>query len=203
MKNFFLLCAVLAFSTIIFAQETTSFSLTKGTKLTYNVEQGTKEYQFIMKITELGESVSFDWEMTAPVNKSGSITMTADAMKNASALFNYFSGGKKTLTEETSAFLSREVYEILELSGQVALSVNGKNGTGEMFDVLKGMDSEKNGSMYLKFTKPVNGKDVTFDTYILENANGSNVIRVWKNEEFPLIIFMETDFKIYLTNIEQ
>lgn len=59
------------------AQEPTSLSLGKGTKLTYNVEQDTNEYQLIMKITRLGKSVSFEWEMTTPSKKSGSVTMTA------------------------------------------------------------------------------------------------------------------------------
>ena len=58
-------------------------------------------------------------------------------------------------------------------------------------------------SIYIDYIKPVNGKDFTFESHILENADGKKTIRVWKNAEFPLILFMETNFKIYLTNIEQ
>lgn len=203
MKKILFLCTVLAISTMIFAQKTTSFSLTKGTKLIYNVEQGDNEYQFIMKITELDKGVSFDWEMTAPVNRSGSVTMTPEAMKNAVALFNYFSGGKTTLTDETSAFISRGAYKAIEEKKAVSLSVNGKNGTPELFEALKGTTSEKNGSIYIDYIKPVNGKDYSFDSYILENSDGEQVVRVWKNAEFPLIIFMVTNFKIYLTQVEQ
>lgn len=203
MKKTFLLWAILATNMFVYAQELTSFSLTKGTKLIYNVEQGTNEYQFIMKITELGKGVSFDWEMTAPVNKTGSVTMTPDAMKSATALFNYFSGGATTLAKETSAFVSRDVYTKIEKNKKVTLSANGINGTPETFEVLGTNESEKNGSMYLEYTRPVNEKDFTFQNYILENADGNKAIRVWKNAEFPLIIFMETNFKIYLTGIEQ
>lgn len=203
MKKTFLLWAILATNMFVYAQELTSFSLTKGTKLIYNVEQGTNEYQFIMNITELGKGVSFDWEMTAPVNKTGSVTITPDAMKSATALFNYFSGGTTTLAKETSAFVSRDAYTNIEKNKKVTLSANGINGTPETFEVLGTNESEKNGSIYLEYTRPVNEKDFTFQNYILENADGNKAIRVWKNAEFPLIIFMETNFKIYLTGIEQ
>lgn len=203
MKKAFLLLGILSINLFVTAQEVTSFSLTKGTKLIYNVEQGTNKYQFIMKITELGKGVSFDWEMTAPVNKTGSVTMTPDAMKSATALFNYFNGGTTTLAKETSAFVSRNAYTKIEKNKKVTLSANGINGTPETFEVLGTNESEKNGSIYLEYTRPVNEKDFTFENYILENADGKNVIRVWKNAEFPLIIFMETNFKIYLTGIEQ
>ena len=203
MKKILFLSAMLGLNITAFSQETTSFSLTKGTKLTYNVEQGTKEYQFIMKITELDKKVSFDWEMTAPVNKSGSVTMAAEAMKNATALFNYFNGGKTTLTQETSAFISRDAYKSIEENKSVTLSAEGKNGTPELFEVLESNTSEKNGSTYISYIKPVNGKEFTSDSHILENADGKKAIRVWKNAEFPLILFMETNFKIYLMNIEQ
>lgn len=202
MKQILLLITLL--STNFFATgQQANFTLTKGTKLTYEVEQGTKAYQFIMKITELGKTVSFDWEMTAPVNKSGSVKMTAEAMKSATALFNYFNGGQTILTEETSAFISRDAYKSIEETSSVTLSANGKNGTSELFEALKSNSSERNGSIYIDYIKPVNGKDFTFESHILENADGKKTIRVWKNAEFPLILFMETNFKIYLTNIEQ
>ncbi|MBK6936627.1 MAG: hypothetical protein IPH18_06875 [Chitinophagaceae bacterium] len=156
-----------------------------------------------MKITELGKTVSFDWEMTAPINKSGSVKMTAEAMKSATALFNYFNDGQTVLAEETSAFISRDAYKSIEDNKSVTLSANGKNGAAELFEVLNSSTSEKSGSFYIDYIKPVNGKDLTFETHILENADGKKAIRVWKNAEFPLIIFMETDFKIYLTSIEQ
>lgn len=202
MKQILLLITLLSINFFATGQKA-NFTLTKGTKLTYEVEQGTKAYQFIMKITELGKTVSFDWEMTAPVNKSGSVKMTAEAMKSATALFNYFNGGQTILTEETSAFISRDAYTSIEETSSVTLSANGKNGTGELFEALKSNSSEKSGSIYIDYIKPVNGKDFTFESHILENADGKKAIRVWKNAEFPLIIYMETNFKIYLTSVEQ
>ncbi|MBK8951095.1 MAG: hypothetical protein IPM85_00815 [Chitinophagaceae bacterium] len=202
MKQFLFLITLLSINFFVTGQQT-DLTLTKGTKLTYEVEQGTKAYQFIMKITELGKTVSFDWEMTAPINKSGSVKMTAEAMKSATALFNYFNDGQTVLAEETSAFISRDAYKSIEDNKSVTLSANGKNGAAELFEVLNSSTSEKSGSFYIDYIKPVNGKDLTFETHILENADGKKAIRVWKNAEFPLIIFMETDFKIYLTSIEQ
>ncbi len=203
MKTITSLILMLAFSTMLFAQEKKAFSLTKGTTLTYEVEQGDKSYQFIMKITELGKSVSFNWQMAAPINKSGSVTMTADAMNNATALFNYFSGGQTTLDDQTSTFISRDAYKKIVSNGTVMLASGGANDTPESFDVLQGNHSDKNGSYYLTMSRPVNDENYIFDDYILENSDGSKVIRVWKNAEFPLIIFMETNFKIYLVSVEQ
>jgi hypothetical protein len=203
MKKLLLLTLLFSNTSFLFAQNENGFTLSKGTKLIYNVEQGAKSYQFIMTITELSKSVSFNWEMTSPVNRSGSITMTADAMKSANALFNYFSGGPTTLTEETSVFISNEGYHSLIENKSANLSVNGIKGSKELFKVLDGVASPVNGSNYLPYSAELKGKSIKFDDLILENSDGNKVIRVWKNPTFPLILFMKTNFKIYLTSIVQ
>ncbi|MBY0480097.1 MAG: hypothetical protein K2Q21_01980 [Chitinophagaceae bacterium] len=203
MKKLLLFTLLLSTTSLLFAQKANDFTLSKGTKLIYNVEQGTKNYQFIMTITELSKSVSFNWEMTSPVNRSGSISMTADAMKSAYALFNYFSGGPTILTEETSVFISSEGYHSLIENKSASLSVNGIKGSKELFKVLDEVTSSVNGSIYLPYSAELKGKSIKFDDLILENADGNKVIRVWKNATFPLILFMKTNFKIYLANIEQ
>ncbi|HRP89600.1 MAG TPA: hypothetical protein PKX92_06130 [Edaphocola sp.] len=203
MKKNLILFIMLVLSTITYAQDRPSFTLTKGTVLTYNVEQGDNEYQFIMTITELDKGLSFDWKMTEPINRSGTVSMTSNAMKSATALFSYFKGGITKLTDETSAFVSTDVYNALKVGEKVTLSAYGKEGTLEEFDVMEPGHSENSGTFYMELTKPVNGTNYTFDSYILENADSGDNIRVWKNAKYPLILTMTTNFNIYLMSVEQ
>src|SRR5688572_29804865 len=77
-----------------------------GTVLTYDVTMGEKKYQLIATIKKLGDEIAFDWTSTEPANKKGSVTMSANAVSKADALFTDFGGGETKLDKETSLFIS-------------------------------------------------------------------------------------------------
>jgi hypothetical protein len=209
MKNYLFSKVILLFTFLCifnFAQSqkaVTPFNLQVGNKLIYNVEQGLNEYKFIMTIKTLKPMISFDWKMTAPVNKKGTVVISKKAMDSAVALFNYFENGSIKLEEQTCAFLSRNLSKQLqEGKDKIEFSVTENKGDAEVFDVLKTNKSEVSGNIYFPVTKKYKGKNYSLDSYTLENKDGSNKLRIWKNQNFPLIIFMETNFKIYLSEIQ-
>src|SRR4051794_18088596 len=78
----------------------------EGSVLTYHVKSFGKEYDFIVTVNKISslDGVSFDWKMTDPANKSGSISITDDAYTNSYAWYNMFSNGSVKLDKETSVF---------------------------------------------------------------------------------------------------
>ena len=74
-----------------------------GTKLIYAVESGSKKYDFIVTVKKLSPLV-FDWQMTDPVNTSGTITHTAKAMISANTMYNFFSADPKNWMTRRSVY---------------------------------------------------------------------------------------------------
>jgi len=209
MKNYTFSKVILLFafiSSFNFAQAqkpASNFKLQVGNKLIYTVDQGLERYNFIMTIKTLAPTVTFDWKMTAPVNKNGTIIMNKNAMDSAITMFNYFNGGTTKLTKQTSAFLSRNLYKQLQDgSEKIKFSVTENEDEVEEFEKIEKPKTPPSGSIYFPYSKKVKGKKFLFDCFILENKDGSNGLRVWKNEQFPLIIYMQTNFKIYLSEIQ-
>lgn len=87
--------------------------LQPGSQLIYEVDANGSKYNFIVTIKDL-EGLSFDWEMTAPVNKKGTINHTKTALAGATLMYNMFQAGTKTLDNKTlSVWLSQKVYQFL------------------------------------------------------------------------------------------
>ena len=202
----FILAALLLFSasaaSFAQAKKVTPFRIREGSKLTYHVEAGGNEYDFIVTVKKLGAEVVFGYEMTSPADKTGSITIGAEAMKSATAWYNYFSGGAKKLSDETSVFVSKGLYKDILSKPTVSIRTGGADSEPEAFTKLSGMESASNGSTYLKMIKEIKGKPYSLDGPILENADGSHAIRIQQTDYFPVITYMQLNFKIYLTGIE-
>ncbi len=178
-----------------------AYKLQVGDQLVYQVEAGNNEYDFTVTPTKLSSSgITFDYVMSAPANKTGTISMNSDALKNAMAMYNKFGGGNVDLTDQVSVFASKSMMDAAT-NGSSDLFLNGPKGESENFVTLDGMDSPTNGSTYIRWIKNINGTDYFLDGAILENADGSKAIRYTDGGGFPFITFMELDFKVYLKEI--
>lgn len=199
MKKITIFVLIMVANAFLLAQ--TAYKMQVGDQLVYQVEAGESEYDFIMTPTKLGASgITFEYKMTEPANKSGVISMDADALKNSMAMYNRFSGGPVSLTDQTSVFASQAMMTFAK-EGSSDIFLNGMKGESENFVTLEGMDSPTNGSTYIRWIKNINGTDYFLDGPILENADGSKAIRFTDGGGFPFITFMEIDFKIYLKEI--
>ena len=65
--------------------ETFEKAMRPGTVLTYDVNMGGKQYKFIATLKKAGDEIAFDWKMTEPINKTGTVNMSAVAVKSADA----------------------------------------------------------------------------------------------------------------------
>ena len=103
--------------------------LKPGTKMVYGVDFQGKKYDFIVNVKSLPPEIKFDWEMTEPVNKSGSILIKASALDTARGQFNYFRGGSKTLENATTVWVSKKVYKELKEKGTTKIILDSDSYT--------------------------------------------------------------------------
>lgn len=163
-----------------------------GTQLTYDVNAGGKQYKFIVTIKKLGTEIAFDWKMTEPVNKTGSVAMTAAAVAKADALFNYFNGGPTVLEKETSVWISQKLFNDIATNAQGAIRVNGAADT---VTVMSNTISE--------FNFNLNGNLVAVPGWELQG--GSDIkytIDVIESAKFPLIVRMDLGWTIALSEVK-
>lgn len=168
------------------------FPIKKGTQLIYDVDNGDFQYQFWVNIQKASEKgVDFDWKMTDPVNYSGKISISGDALKNATRLFNYFSNhSSENLTDQTSVFLSNKVYDELVNNERAKIDVG-----------LGGEEFIRRNELFNDFKIKVDGKDVSLEYYDANNLDNDHVIRFAKIGNYPLIIEMHLDFSITLKEV--
>ncbi|MDN3607068.1 hypothetical protein [Kaistella yonginensis] len=199
MKKFIILSVLMFSNLLLFSQ--IAYKMQVGDQLVYQVEAGNMEYDFIVMPTKLSATgVTFEYKMTEPINKTGTIAITADALKNSFAMYNRFSGGKIDLTNQTSVFASKKMMDAAE-KGSADFLLKGVNSPAENFTTLEGDTSPKNNSTYIRWIKNINGTAYFLDGSIMENSDGSKAIRFTDGGGFPFITYMQLDFKIYLKEI--
>ncbi len=197
MKKTFALFNLLCFLLSLTAQnisdlETFEQAMKPGTVLTYDVNMGGKQYNLLVTIKKLGEAISFDWKTTDPANKTGTVNMNAEAVKNADALSHFFNGGESNLDKETSLFLPRKIFAEEGAEASAALKVNGASDTAT---VMSNTISE--------FNFNVNGNLVAVPGWELEG--GSDIkytIDVMESNKFPLIYRLDLGWTMILSKVE-
>jgi hypothetical protein len=173
--------------------ETFEKAMRPGTVLTYDVNMGGKQYKFIATLKKAGDEIAFDWKMTEPINKTGTVNMSAVAVKSADALFNYFTGGASNLEKETSVFLSKKVFDDVAVNAEVLLKVNGASDTATRMSNAIG-----------EFNFNLNGNLIAVPAWELEG--GSEVkykVVAIESRQFPLIVQMNLGWTIVLTEIKE
>lgn len=186
-------------SNALFSQS--AYKMQVGDQLVYRVEAGDSEYDFTVTPTKLSKSgITFKYEMSAPADKKGVITINAAALKSSTAMYNKFSGGNVNLKDEVSVFASKAMKDAAKV-GSGAFKVAGASGSVEDYFTLEGNNSPTNGSTYLEMIKNINGTDYLLAGPIMENEDGSKAIRFADGGEYPFITYMLLDFKIYLMKI--
>ncbi len=174
------------------ALETFEKAMKPGAVLTYDVNMAGKKYQFIATLKKLGNEIAFDWKMTDPINKTGSVAMSATAVSKADALFNYFTGGESKLEKETSMFISGKTFNDAATNFQASLKVNGQSDTATVLS-----------STVAELGVTVNGDFLSIPG--IELQGGSDLkytIGVVETQRFPLITRMDLGWTIQLMEIK-
>jgi hypothetical protein len=141
------------------AHSQTAFYLQEGDRLFYDVIANEQVYTFSVDIIKLDSTISFSWSMSPPINKSGYITISENALKNAKQYMNQFAGGTKDLDQESSVFMSDANFNELANTNTTKMDM-GEGNSGEWFNngsdnygfIWKGSDVNPN-AYYTKLEK--------------------------------------------------
>jgi hypothetical protein len=210
MKKLFFIIAIMTLSVPSFAQVRMEALVKPGSKLIYAVEANGQHYDFIVTIKALTPALVFDWQMTDPVNTSGTITHTAAAMVSANTMYNYFSSGEKTLDDNTlSVWLSKNTHTALTKGGKsVMIKMNTNESLRKMGvpDDDKD-DDDKDDEDEIKII--VNGEKETIAEEIAKPLNeegqpmGEDIyFSFYNSSKMPVILRMKNGFAITLKEIK-
>ena len=202
MKKIFFLFSLLTYSVFGFAQVNLQTLIKPGTKLIYGVEAGEQKYDFIVTVKALMPALVFDWEMTNDKKSSGTITHTTAAMISANTLYNYFSGGAKTLDDNTlSVWISKNSFNSLTKGTKSVMLKMNTNETPKKMGVTEEDAKE------LKIL--VNGEKETVEEFTAKDLNALNApaeeqvyFTFAKNAKMPIILRMNNGFYIALKEIK-
>lgn len=201
MKKIILLYALLIFCVLSFAQVRLESLVKPGTKMIYAVESGEQKYDFIVTVKALLPALIFDWQMTEPVNTSGTITHTATAMVAGVTMYNYFSPGSKMLDDNSiSVWLSKNSLTGLTKAGKWIMM---KMNTGEAPKKMGSYTESKE----LKIL--VNGEKETVDEELAKELNEEGLPKgeeefftFYNSSKLPIILRMRNGFYIALKEIK-
>ncbi len=201
MKKTFLIAFLWIASVSSFAQVNVQTLIKPGTRLIYAVEAHYQKYNFIVTVKALVPALVFDWEMTNPINSSGTITHTATAMISGNTMYNYFSGGQKTLDDNTlSVWLSKNIFTGLTKNSRAVMMKMNTNESPQKMGITE-EDPEE-----LQIL--VNGEKETVEEFTARQLNesgepaGDDVYFSFANSaKMPVILRMKNGFYIGLKEI--
>ncbi len=168
-----------------------------GDKLMYEVNAGGQVYDFIITIQRPESDeyrYSFNWEMTAPVNKSGHVNISKKGALDSKKYVNYFTGGNLTLTDASTVWMTGENFvEMPDKKTTMQLD----NNEPETFYRKDEAETEQ----VIKYK----GKDIKLDIFKVDNDKpGADHRQVWVQgiSSFPLIVKMDLGWTIRLKEIQ-
>lgn len=186
------LFAVLVFiSYTVFSSVTPKDIIKKGTKLIYDVNYLGTNYEFTITLKETTDNYSFDWYMSAPANKSGTLNFTQDAIENATGIFNYFTNGTINLTDQCCIVLSKKMFDAFKGNGSMQIITDKKNDISTIFG--NPYSHTQNFGYKNDFSNEFDCKTV--------NDGGDYQITFVNDPDFPLIVEMKLDWTLKLKSI--
>ncbi|MDQ5977427.1 MAG: hypothetical protein QG602_399 [Verrucomicrobiota bacterium] len=128
----------------------------------------------------------------------GIVTMSPEAVATATALHNHFEAGELTLPDKTSVWVSKKVFTDAKAGKSIELDL-GHDGK-----VTFTLDPEGAGVMPLSIDygciPDSNDTIGGIETILLKSADGEKFIRLFDNEQMPLIVDMDTgSFRVRLS----
>ena len=176
------------------------FEVKVGNELTYHVKNKGKEYDFIITVKDLNalneNAIVFDWQMTASVNKKGTITISHGAATNSKAFYNWFADGEKKLDKETSVFIGFMLnieLVMAENGDDVNIKVDGTSAEEETFTMIDNNHP---------FTFIENGSTKTIKTLLLKNKTNGKTLTIYNESTNSFIVAMSIGFDISLQSVK-
>ena len=204
MKHLLLSGLLMAATVSASAQAKLEDIVKQGTRLVYEVNSNNEKYDFIVTVLDKKGS-SFVWEMTAPVNRKGTITQTKKALDNGCIMWNSFDNGAKKLDDSTlSVWISQKVFNALKKSGSMVRI--GMYGPGERQLTMSGL-SEWNFEILVDGKTTSIGEKIVKPYAIQQGFAGpdltiSDFFTYYNNQSLPIILRMHDKFDLALKEIK-
>ncbi len=186
-KIIYLLGVFVGLSSTLSAQALPSLKV--GDQLNYLVDKGDQSYNFDITLTEVTNGIAFTWTMSAPVNKTGSITITANALKTATTYFNYFKAEDKVLEDQTCIFISETNFNEIVSKNKTSMDM-GEGNVG----VWSGAADEK--------LITYKGNTGYQKVYLLKLENSTKEMTVLPVSNHHIIAKMNLHFTVSLVSIK-
>ncbi|MDD5569697.1 MAG: ankyrin repeat domain-containing protein [Bacteroidales bacterium] len=163
-----------------------------NTKLTYNVNAMGNKYNFIVDVIQTGPEIVFGWKMTLEnrTDKEGTITISDEAAKTATGMYNYFQNGEINLIDKTSVWISKKSFSSLRTG--VATELNTGSGTKLFYRKKATADNQ------IK----INGYDRPLNVIYVESEDKSEKLWILNNPNMPVILKMDLGWTIEIASIE-
>jgi hypothetical protein len=187
MRKIFVLIILVSAWLFSAAQDSTFPWLKKDTKIRYYLTNYGDDYEFVVDVQVFKPHLEFNWWMTRPANRNGTVIITENAIETATEEQNYFSGGKDYMSDRTTVWVSRIVYDSLKQGKGIVIQPSGENE--RLYFVAN-----------YKYETVLDGKKQVFSSLYAESNRGH---KYWilDSRENPLILKMVLEFNIEIGEI--
>ncbi len=183
----------------------TSLLNNDGGTYTYNVENAGDTYDFIATKTGgsyNGDALDFKWNITSGEGMQGAVKLSKAALDTAHEEMNLFSKGDVSLTDKTTVWISRSVFNDLLTKGETYINADGQDrlfkvATQEMEDDYQ----VENYTPYITY----NGEEGKMIKLLHIYTDDGSGYEMWINHDAnnPMIIKMKLDFSIELKEVRE
>ncbi len=145
-------------------------------------------------VVDMENGVSFKYKLTGGVGYEGTVDISKEAIATAHDQMNKFGSEKEYLTDKTSVWISKEVFNEFKTKGYSSINANDYEATTE-FQLV----SEKNSDdSYYPVTIDDETKYIKCIKVIAKNGE-----ELWINDDAnnPIILKMKVDFSIELKQV--
>ncbi|HRG88068.1 MAG TPA: hypothetical protein PLW44_03550 [Chitinophagales bacterium] len=164
-----------------------------GTQLIYDVtETNGKRYPVVVTLTSVGPEVAYEWKATGAEPKTGTVSMSADAVAKAEALHIGFTSGDVKTDAETGLIISQKVFKDVATTSTANVKVKGKDDTPTLLNNVIG-----------EYNFNLNGALVAIPGWELEGGvENAYSIQVLESAKFPLIFQLNAGWRIQLVEVK-
>lgn len=174
-------------------QQTELKSIPVNSQLAYNVDFKGEKYQFMVEVLKKTPELVFKYNLTMGGGMNATVTIGADAMKNAVNQNNYFNGRDISLTNQTTVWVSQKVFNDIITTGKTTMGDAQGLGVKTTEYSLVGKE---------KFSTTLNGDAITLEALHLKATNDSGFeYWIWNNAADPLILKMQLGWGIAIKEI--
>lgn len=162
----------------------------------YAVNFNGQDYDFRVSNpkVDMNNGVTFKYKLTGEVGYAGTVTMSKEAITTAHDQMNKFGAEQVDLTEQTSVWISKEVFNEFKTKGSSMIDANEWKGRRE-FTLVSEPDSEDTW-----YPVEVDGETKYLRCIKVEDKDG-NELWINDDENNPLILKMNVDFTIELKSL--